>query len=60
MVKKRVPRKLCEYVVSWVSEVVSMTHSSENSANGEILLTNVTINTVNISEYLDFDFHEKV
>ena len=60
MVKKGVPMQLWDYDVSWVSEVMSMTHSSSNSVNVGILLTNVTSKTVDISEYLDFFFYEKL
>ena len=59
MIKKRVPRQLWDYGVSWVSEVMSMTHSSANSVNGGIPLTKVTGETVDTSEYLDFGFYEK-
>ena len=37
-----------------------MTHSSANSVNGGIPLTNVTGKTVYIYKYLDFGFYEKV
>ena len=53
MVNKGVPRKLWEYIVSWVSEVMPIHCSSESSVNEGISLTNVTSNTVDISEYLD-------
>ena len=49
MVNKRVPRKLWDYVVSWVSEVISTSRSSANSFNGVIILTNVTEKNVDIS-----------
>ena len=52
IVKKRVPRQLMDYGVSWLSEVISMTHYSENSVNRGILLTNMTGETVDISETL--------
>ena len=48
--KEKVTRKLFYYGLSWVSEVISMTHSSENSVNVGIPLTNVTNETVDISE----------
>ena len=60
MVNKRVPRKLWDYGVSWVSEVMTMTHSSENSVNGGITLTNVTGKTVGIPKYLDSGLYDKV
>ena len=59
MVRKRVPRKLCNYVVSWVSEVMSMTHSSENSFNAGSPQTNMTNETGYIPKYLDFGFYDK-
>ena len=52
--------QLWEYGVSWVSEVMSMTNSSENSFNGRIPLTNVTGETLDTSKYLDFGFYAKV
>ena len=39
---------------------MSMTHSSANSVNGGIALTNVNGEAVDISEYLDFGFYDKV
>ena len=60
MVNKMVPRQLWDYGVSWVSEVMLIAHSSANSVNGGITLTNVTVDTVDITEYLDLGFYEKV
>ena len=60
IVNKRAPRKLWDYSVSWIPEVMSMTHYSENSFNGGIPLKNLTGETVDISEYLDFGFYEKL
>ena len=37
-----------------------MTNSSANRVNGGTPMTNVTIETVDISKYLDFGFYEKV
>ena len=37
-----------------------MTHSSANSVNGGINLTNVTGEIVDISKFLDFGFHDIV
>ena len=59
MVKKRIPSQLWGYGVCWVSEVMSMTHSSAKIVNGGIPLRNVTGETVDISKYLDFGFYEK-
>ena len=60
MVKKRVPKQLWDYGVIWVSEVMSMTHYSENSVNGGIALTKMNGKTVDISKYLDFSFYLKL
>ena len=59
-VKKRVPRQLWDYSVSWVSEVISMTHSSGNSVNGGITLVKMIGDTFDISKYLDSGFYDKV
>ena len=48
MVNKRVPRQLWDYGVSWVSDIISMTHYSVNSVSVGIPLTNVTGKTVDI------------
>ena len=48
MVKKIVPSQLWDYGVIWLSEVMSMNHSSSNSVNGFIPLTNMTRKTVDI------------
>ena len=60
MVNKEVPRKLWDYGVSWISEVMSMTRSSENGTNVGIPLTNMIGENVDISKYLDFGFYEKL
>ena len=39
---------------------MSMTNYSENIVNGGITLTNLTGETVDISYYPDFGFHEKL
>ena len=39
--------------------MVSITHSSSNSVNGGIILTNVTGETVDLSKYLEFGLYEK-
>ena len=49
-VKKRGPRQLWDYCGSWVSEVMSMNNSSENSVNRVISLTDVTNETVDTYE----------
>ena len=56
MIKKRVPEAFWDYGLRWVSEVSSLTHTTAGSLEGNIPLTNVTGETADISEYLDFGF----
>ena len=60
MIRKRIPEAFWDYGLRWVSEISSMTHSSAGSIEGSIPLTNVTGETVDISEYLDFSFYDEV
>ena len=60
VLKKRVTSQLWDYGIIWVLEVMSLTHYSENSVNGGIILKNVTVQTVDLSEYPDFSFYDKV
>ena len=60
MVRKRVPRELWDYGASWVTEIMSLTHSAAGGLNGCIPLTDVTGETADISEYLDFGFYDEV
>jgi len=60
MVRRKVPRQLWDYGVVWCSEIMSLTHSSAGSINGCIPLENVTGETPDISEYLDFGFYDHV
>ena len=60
MVRKRVPEALWDYGYRWVSEISSLTHTSAGGLNGCIPITNVTGETPDISEYLDFGFYDEV
>ena len=60
MIRKRVPKELWDYGLRWVSEVSSLTHTSAGSLNGCIPITEVTGETPDISEYLDFGFYDYV
>ena len=60
MLRKRVPRQLWDYGVTWVAEIMSVTHSAAGDISGCIPLTNVTGETTDISEYLKFDFYDEV
>ena len=60
MIRKRVPEPLWDYGVRWVSETSSLTHTSAGGLNGCIPITQVTGETADISEYLDFGFYDEV
>jgi len=60
MIRKRVPKELWDYGLRWVSEVNSLTHTSAGSLNGCIPIAEVTGETPDISEYLDFGFYDYV
>ena len=60
MIRKRVPNEFWDYGLKWVSETMSLTHTSAGNLNGQIPLTQVTGETADISEYLDFGFYDEV
>ena len=60
MVRKRVPRQLWDYGVSWVAETMAVTFSAAGGLNGCVPLTDVTGETTDISELLDFGFYDEV
>ena len=61
MIRQRVPRQFWDYGIKWVSEISSLTHSSAGViSGGNIPLTQVTGETADISEYLDFGFYDEV
>jgi hypothetical protein len=60
MIRKRVPNEFWDYGLKWVSETMSLTHTSAGSINGQIPLTHVTGETPDISEYLDFGFYDQI
>ena len=63
MIRNKVPKELWDYGFRWVSETMSMTHTTAGSrgiGEGCIPLTQVTGETPDISEYLDFGFYDRV
>ena len=60
MVRRQVPWELWDYGIIWVSETTSLTHSSAGKLEGVIPITQVTGETADIPEYLDFGFYEQV
>ena len=60
MTKKRVPRRLWDYGIVWVCEIMSMTANSNFALDGRSPMEQVTGETPDISEYLDFGFYDWV
>ena len=60
IIRKRVLEAFWDYGLRQVSEISSLTHSFVGSIKGSIPLTNVTGETGNISEYLNFSFYDEV
>ena len=60
MVRKCVPRKLWDNSLKWVSETMSMTHTSSGGMDDSVPITRVTSETVDVSDYPDFGFYDKV
>ena len=58
MHRKRVPKRLWDYSLKWVSEVHVRTLSDATDLKGWTPLEWITGDTVDISEYLDFSFYD--
>ena len=55
---KRVPKRLRDYGLKWVSKVRVRTSSDATDLKGRTPLERITGDTVDISEYLDFGFYD--
>ena len=60
MTKRKVPSRLWDYGIVWVCEVMSLTVNSSFSLEGRTPMEQVTGETPDISEYLDFTFYDWV
>ncbi len=60
MIRKRVPRKLWDYGVRWTTQVMQRTSTQAGGLRGTCPLQDVTGETPDISEYLDFGFYDHV
>ena len=58
MHRRRVPRRLWDYGLRWVCEIMQRNSSSAGSLNDRTSLEAVTGETPDISEYLDFSFYD--
>ena len=61
MIQKQVPEPFWDYGMRWVSDTSSMTYTTAGCLNdGTIPITDVSGETTDISEYLDFGFYDPV
>ena len=60
MTKRRVPKRLWDYGIVWVCETMSLTANSNFALGGRTPIEQVTGETPDISEYLDFSFYDWV
>ena len=60
MFRKRVPPILWDYGMKWVCEIMQRTHLRANRVDGGVPLQNVVGETVDISNYLEFGFYDRV
>ena len=58
MLKKRAPRRLWDYGLRWVCEIMQRTASWSGSLEGRPPLEVLTGESLDISEYLDFGFYD--
>jgi hypothetical protein len=58
MVKGKVQKRLWDYGLVWACEVMSLTSNSSFSLDGRMPMEQLTSETPNISEYLDFGFYD--
>ena len=58
MLKQQVPNCLWDYGICWVCEVMQRTASISGCLQGRTPLEQLTGETPNISEYLDFSFYD--
>ena len=58
MHRERVPKRLWDYGLKWVSEVHVRTSSDATDQKGQTPLERITGDTMDISEYLDFGFYD--
>lgn len=58
--KKKIPKRLWDYGITWVCETGNVTVSSSRYANGRTPLEIITGETPDITEYLDFGLYDWV
>jgi hypothetical protein len=58
MVKRKVPKRLWDYGIVWACEIMSLTSNSSFYLDGRTPMEQITGETPDISEYLDFGFYD--
>ena len=58
MTKRRVPKRLWDYGIVWTCEIMSLTANSSFALDGRTPIEQITGETPDISEYLDFSFYD--
>ena len=58
MLKKEVPKRLWDYGIKWVCEVMQRTASTSGDLSRRTALEQLTGETPKISKYLDFTFYD--
>jgi len=57
MIRKKVPKRLWDYALVWIGEILSRTASGHDGIPG---LEKLLGQTIDISEWLDFDFYDLI
>ena len=60
MTKRKVPKRLWDYGIVWVCEIMLLTANSTFALEGRTPIEQITGETPDISEYLDFSFYDWV
>lgn len=58
MVKRNVPKQSWDYGIVWACEIISLTSNSAFNLDGRTPMEQITGETPDISEYLDFGFYD--
>jgi hypothetical protein len=60
MVRKRVPQRLWDHGLTWVCDIQNRTANTSRGLGGRCPLERIAGESVNISEYVDFGFFDRV
>ena len=58
IIRTKVPQRLWDYGLKWVADIMQRNYGSAGSLHYRTSLEEVTGETPDISEYLDFEFYE--